>query len=102
MNKLLIGVVALVLSTGISAKEIASVNNNQGGVTILTDQDCPVDSGYLYGVATGTKTPTIGFCWQIQNDDVMIYLPLNKTARIPLKAFSNPNKTKEPRPYKAI
>jgi hypothetical protein len=102
MSKLLIGMVALLLSAGASAKEIASVKNNYGGVTVLTDENCPVDPTYLYGIATGTKTPTIGFCWRIEKDTVMIYLPLNQIAKIPLKLFNNPDKASEPKPHGAI
>jgi len=102
MNKLIITGLLVLSSTGINAKEIASVENKNGGVTVLTDLKCPVSDDYLYGVATGTKVATQTFCWSLSGDDVVLYLPLNKSVKIPLNQFEKPNKDNEPKPFVSL
>jgi hypothetical protein len=100
-----IKLLALLLATlaiSVNAKEIASVDNKNGGVTILTDVVCPISDDYLYGLATGTKVPTVTFCWGIDHDDVVLYLPLNKSVKVPLNVFEKPNQAKEAKPFTAI
>jgi len=101
MNKLLIGLLAVV-SISVNAKEIGQVTNKLGGLTILTDVQCPVSEDHLYGLATGKDIPVTTFCWSVVKDDVIISLPLNKTIKINLNEFEKPNKSKDVKPFVAI
>lgn len=100
MSKLLIGLLAVV-SIGVQAKEVGQYTNNNGGLTILTDASCPIDDHYLYGLATGDKVATQTFCWLVSGDDVVLYLPLGNSVKVPIKQFEKPN-GKQPKTYNAL
>ena len=101
MNKLLIGLLAVV-SISVNAKEIGQVTNKLGGLTILTDTQCPISEEHLYGIATGKDIPPTTFCWTVIKDDVVLYLPLNKSIKINLDQFEKPNKAKDVKPTVSI
>ena len=101
MNKLIIAVLLAGVAVNTYAKEVAQFTNKNGGLTVLTDAACPVDDDYLYGVATGAKVATQSFCWTVSGEDVILYLPLNKSVKVPLKEFEKPN-GKTPKPYSVL
>lgn len=101
MNKLLIGLLTVV-SISAQAKELGQVQNKLGGLTILTDTACPVSDEHLYGIATGKDIPPVSFCWTVKGDDVVLFLPLNKSIKINLDEFEKPDKTKDVKPTVSI
>ena len=101
MNKFIVALFALIAISA-SAKEIGQVENKLGGLTILTDVTCPISNDHLYGMATGKDIPVTTFCWTVKGDDVVLYLPLDKSIKININEFEKPNKTKDVKPFVAI
>ena len=101
-TKLIAGLLLTLCCSATYCKELGQVTNKLGGLTILTDITCPVSDDHLYGMATGKDIPVTTFCWTVKGDDVVLYLPLDKSIKININEFEKPNKTKDVKPFVAI
>jgi hypothetical protein len=86
----------LLYAAGVNAKEIAQVENEAGGLTILTDDECAVSEKHLMGIATSKDDLPMSFCWVTDKSEknVLIFFPLNKQISIPIDVFEKPDAKK--------
>ena len=103
MNKLIVALLA-VISMTVNAKEIGEVKNKAGGKTILTDAECTVRNGYMYGLSVNPNEPPTSFCWEYDKvkEEVNIYLPFNQVIGVPVKSFKERNSETDPKPTTVI
>ena len=98
MKKLLVAV-CLLSPAALMAMDVLYVTNAAGGQTMLTELDCPVSDGYKYGLGTTSDGPPMSFCWKVEGDKAVLYMPLNKTIKLYLKVFkkmkTEPTRTPE-------
>lgn len=85
-----LGAICLALPTA-EAEIIGELVNKAGGKTVITDEDCPINEAFFYGVASSKTNQPMSFCWGIQDENVIMYFPFNKQIAAPINNFKEPN-----------
>jgi len=94
MNYLIKAAALLVLATPVAHAEILFYAKNQrGGITVLTDEKCPVSKHLQLAYATGADDTTLTkACWLMERDKVsFLTLPDQEVRQMDKKLFQRIN-----------